>query len=135
MDRKVRITDAEFAILEALWDAGEQPIRDLTARLYPSASVSDYATVQKLLERLEAKGCVARDRSRHAHVFRAAKQRDDLIGSRLRQLAEQLCDGSLTPVLLHLVQRAKLSKSERNALRKMLDDHDGPAAAKGKKSS
>ena len=135
MNQKVRITDAEFAVLEALWDGGDQPIRDLTARLYPAASVSDYATVQKLLERLEAKGCVSRDRSKHAHVFHAAKQRGDLIGNRLRQLAEQLCDGSLTPVLLHLVQGAKLSKSERNALRKMLDSHDEQAPAKGKKSS
>jgi predicted transcriptional regulator len=116
------ITDAEFAVLEALWESGAQTIRELAAKLYPGGSVSDYATVQKLLERLEAKRCVRRDRSGHAHVFVAARQRADLIDSQLQQLADKLCEGSLTPVLLHLVQATKLSKRDREILRQMLDD-------------
>jgi BlaI family transcriptional regulator, penicillinase repressor len=120
--RKLQITDAEFAVLEALWDVGSNTIRDLTLRLYPSAAASNYATVQKLLERLETKGCVARDRSEHAHVFRAVCERGDLIGSQLQQLADKLCDGSMAPVLMHLVQATRLSKSQREMLRQMLDD-------------
>jgi len=120
--RQLQITDAEFAVLEALWDAGPNTIRDLTLRLYLSAAVSNYATVQKLLERLEAKGCVARDRSGHAHVFRAVRERGDLIGSQLQQLADKLCDGSMTPVLMHLVQATRLSKAQREMLRQMLND-------------
>jgi BlaI family transcriptional regulator, penicillinase repressor len=116
------ITDAEFAVLEALWKHQPQTIRELTGRLYPGSSVSDYATVQKLLERLEAKRCVRRDRSEHAHVFTATRDRSDLIDSQLQQLADKLCEGSLTPVLLHLVQATKLSKREREILRQMLDD-------------
>jgi BlaI family transcriptional regulator, penicillinase repressor len=120
--RQFQITDAEFAVLEALWDAGPTTIRDLTPRLYPSAAVSNYATVQKLLERLEAKACVARDRTGHAHLFRAVRERGDLIGSHLQQLADKLCDGSMTPVLMHLVQATRLSKSQREVLRQMLDE-------------
>ncbi len=118
----LHVTDAEFAVLEALWDGGPQTIRELTERLYPAVSVSNYATVQKLLERLAAKSCVRRDRSGHAHVFRAARERGDLIGSQVRQVADKLCEGSLAPVLLHLVQASKLSKSERAVLRKLLDE-------------
>ena len=44
----------------------------LTDRVYPRGGASAYATVQKLLERLEDKECVRRDRSAMAHVFRAA---------------------------------------------------------------
>jgi predicted transcriptional regulator len=120
--RPLQITDAEFAVLEALWEIGPNTIRDLTLRLYPSAAVSNYATVQKLLERLEAKGCVARDRSGHAHLFRAVRDRGDLIGSQLQQLADKLCDGSMTPVLMHLVQATRLTKSQREMLRQMLND-------------
>jgi len=118
----LHITDAEFAVLEALWQSGPQTIRELTARLYTAVSVSNYATVQKLLERLAAKSCVRRDRSGHAHVFRATRERGDLIGSELRQVADKLCEGSLTPVLLHLVQASKLTKGERATLRNLLDD-------------
>jgi BlaI family penicillinase repressor len=123
------ITDAEFAVLEAIWEFGPQTIRELTGRLYPDGSVSDYATVQKLLERLESKFCVRRDRSGHAHVFTATRERTDLIDSQLQQLADKLCEGSLTPVLLHLVQATKLSKGDREMLRQMLDDAETKKSA------
>jgi BlaI family penicillinase repressor len=130
----LQITDAECAVLEALWDDGPQTIRDLTMRLYPSVSVSDYATVQKLLERLEAKSCVTRDRSGHAHVFRATRHRSDLIGSQLQQVANKLCDGSLAPVLMHLVQASKLSKSDRAMLRRLLADAENKKSSATKRS-
>src|SRR5438067_6238398 len=114
------ITDAELSILQALWDAGPATIRQLTEALYPGGGVAHYATVQKLLERLEAKGCVRRDRSAGVptfrgspHVFAAAVGRDELIGRRLQSLAEKLCGGSLTPILSHLLQSRPLSAAER----------------------
>jgi predicted transcriptional regulator len=123
MAPRFRLTDAEFAVLEPLWTAGEQTIRQLTARLYPDQTTSDYATVQKLLERLEAKQCVKRDRSGAAHVFRAAVAREDLIDDELRELADRLCDGSLVPVLNQLIRRTKLSRKERSELEQLLDAH------------
>ena len=56
------VTDAELAVLQVLWEQGPATIRQLTDRLYPEGKTSHYATVQKLLERLQAKGCVSRDR-------------------------------------------------------------------------
>jgi predicted transcriptional regulator len=120
---RIRLTDAEFAVIEPLWHAGPQTIRQLTARLYPEQSASDYATVQKLLERLEAKRCVKRDRSGLAHVFRAVVEREDLIDQQLQQIADRLCEGSLVPVLNQLMQRVKLSRAEREELSKLLDAH------------
>ena len=70
-----------------------------------------------LLERLEAKGCAARDRSEAVHRFAAAIGRDDLIGKRLQAVAETLCGGSLTPLLSHLVGAEGLSEKDRRALR------------------
>jgi predicted transcriptional regulator len=68
---------------------------------------------------------VARNRSGFAHVFSAAVDREGVIAQRLRAVAEQLCEGSLTPLLLQLVHGAKLSADERAALRKLIDDADG----------
>jgi predicted transcriptional regulator len=125
--RSIRLTEAEFAVLEPLWDQGPQTIRQLTARLYPEQSTSDYATVQKLLERLEAKRCVKRDRSAVPHVFRAAVERADLIDDQLREIADRLCDGSLVPVLNQLVRGAALSRADREELRKLLDAQTRPS--------
>jgi len=123
----MRLTDAEFAVLEPLWQHGPQTIRQLTARLYPGESVSDYATVQKLLERLEAKGCVRRDRSGLAHVFHAAVERAALIDDQLQDIADRLCAGSLLPVLNQLVERLQLSPRQRDELRKLIDKSAPPS--------
>ncbi len=118
------ITDAELAILQALWEHGPATIRQLTERLHPGGTNAQYATVQKLLERLEAKACVRRDRSGSVHVFSAALQRGELIGRRLRDVAEKLCGGSLTPLLSHLVQAQTLTPRERRELRALIDELD-----------
>jgi len=110
-------------VLELLWHEGPQTIRQLTARLYPGQSTSDYATVQKLLERLEAKRCVKRDRSALAHVFRATIARERLIDEQLQQIADRLCDGSLVPVLNQLVRQVPLSRDELAELKELLDSH------------
>ena len=120
---RIRLTEAEFAVLEPLWQTGPQTIRQLTARLYPEQSTSDYATVQKLLERLEGKRCVKRDRRGAAHVFRAVVEREDLIDEQLREIADRLCDGSLVPVLNQLMRRVSLSRAEREELKKLLESH------------
>ena len=118
------VTDAELAILQVLWDRGRSTVRELTEQLYAEYSSSQHATVQKLLERLKAKGCVRRDRTAWPHLFEAAIERGDLIERRLQQTADKLCDGSIQPLLTHLVKGARLSAIDRESLRSLLDDLD-----------
>jgi predicted transcriptional regulator len=127
------VTDTELAVLQALWDGGPATIRHLTDVLYPGGGAAEYGTVQKLLDRLEKKGCVRRDRTAAAHTFTAVIGRDELIGRRLQTMAEKLCGGSLTPLLTHLVRGRRLSARERQELRALIDELDDKG--KGKKDS
>jgi predicted transcriptional regulator len=115
------VTDAELALLQLLWDHGPSSVRRLAEQMYDKSSASQHATVQKLLERLEAKGCVRRDRGSWPHTFAAAIERGELIDRKLQQTADKLCDGSIQPLLTHLVKGAKLSADERQSLRDLLD--------------
>jgi BlaI family penicillinase repressor len=118
------ITDSELAVLRILWDRETATIRQLTEVLYPRGEAAQYATVQKLLDRMEAKGYVGRDRTLFVHVFSSALNRDELIGRRLRSLAEMLCEGSLTPLLTHLARAKDLTDEDRLALRAIVDEPD-----------
>jgi predicted transcriptional regulator len=115
------VTDTELALLNELWDRGGATIRELTNALYAQGTDAEYATVQKLLERLESKRFVARDRSEKAHFFSASVTRGEFIGSRLRNMANKLCGGSLTALLTNLVQMESLSLGERKALRALVE--------------
>src|SRR6516162_2675349 len=119
------VTNAELRVLQALWELGPSTIRRLTDHLYPGGGQSSYATVQKLLERLEETNppCVSRDRSAMTHVFVAAVSRDDFLGGQLRAVAARLCGGSVTPLLTHLLKTETLTDEDRKELRRLLDAH------------
>ena len=57
--------------------------------------------------------------------------REDLIGRRLQAMAEQLCGGSMTPLLTHLVRAKRLSARERQDLRDLIDELDRQNKGKG----
>ena len=125
MGRPARdITESELAVLRILWDRGMATIRHLTDVLYPGGGAAQYATVQKLLDRMEAKEFVRRDRSLFVHRFVPVLDRDQLIGRRLRSLVETLCDGSLTPLLTHLARAGDLTDEDRQALRAIIEESE-----------
>ena len=117
-----RVSETELEILEVLWEREHATVSDITAELYPQATTSQYATVKSLLGRLEDKGCVVRDRSSFAHTFCAVDDRDTFIGQQLQDMADRVCGGSLKSLLTNLVGAAKLTKRDRAALRKLIDE-------------
>ena len=115
------ISDTELALLRLLWKRGPSTIRSLTDELYPDGSHSEYATVQSLLDRLEDKNCVRREKEGRVNVFTATVSRAELLSRRLRETADALCDGSLAPLLSHLVDISDPTPEETEALEKLID--------------
>jgi BlaI family transcriptional regulator, penicillinase repressor len=116
------VSDAEREILRVLWEGGPGTVRDVQDRLVDTKSGWQRSTVITLLQRLEAKGYVDSDKSSHAFVFRAVVSRDDLVHQRMRELADELCDGRAAPLLLSFAQRQKFSAAEIEELRRLVDD-------------
>jgi BlaI family penicillinase repressor len=112
-------SEAELAVLQVLWERGEATRRDIADVLYPGGGPAHYTTVQKLLERLEKKGCVRRTDSAAVRTFAAVVSRDELIRQRLLDVAK-LCDGSLTPLLMNLVRTRPLTPQELDELRELV---------------
>jgi BlaI family penicillinase repressor len=106
------VTDTELAMLQVLWERGEATRRQVADALYPGGGESHYATVQKLLERLERKEFVRHDRREGILVFTAAVDRDEFIRRRLQGLAEKLCGGAMAPLVMNLVRSQPLSAAE-----------------------
>jgi predicted transcriptional regulator len=106
------VTETELAMLQVLWERGEATRRQVADSLYPGGGESHYATVQKLLERLEKKAFVRHDRREGVLVFQATVPRDEFIGRRLQGLAEKFCGGSVAPLVMNLVRSRPLSAAE-----------------------
>ncbi len=118
------ITETELAVLRQLWRSDDATIRELTDALYPDGGHSHYATVQSLLDRLQAKNFVDREKDGRVNRYRASVTRAELAGRRLRATADALFDGSMAPLLTHLVDNASLQPDEISALRELVNQLD-----------
>jgi predicted transcriptional regulator len=116
------VSDAELEVLKVLWAEGPSTVRDVAAVLRARRRRLAYNTVLTLLSRLREKGYVASDRRDTAHVFRAIVTRDDLVGFSLSALADRVCEGAASPLVLSLVRTQKFSAEEIAHFRKLLDD-------------
>jgi predicted transcriptional regulator len=120
------VTDAELAVLQLLWERGPSAVRRIADTLYPGGGPSEYATVHRLLERLEGKGYVRRDRVEGVYVFAALLDREAVLGQQLETLAERMCGGSLQPLLSTLVKSKRLSADELRELLALVERESRP---------
>jgi predicted transcriptional regulator len=116
------LSESEREVLKALWDHGPATVREINAVLARRGRRWAYTTVATLLQRLGTKRYVASDPSVMPHVYRAAVSRDELLERRLRDAADELCDGRAAPLVLALVQGGRLSAEELARLRRLLDE-------------
>jgi BlaI family transcriptional regulator, penicillinase repressor len=115
------ISEAERDVLKALWEHGPGTVRQLDAVLRRHGRRWAYNTVLTLLQRLQSKGYVVSDKGGVAHVFRAAVSREELLQSRLKDLADQLCEGTASPLVLALVEGHSFTPEEIDQFRRLLD--------------
>ena len=120
--RTPKVTDTELAILDVLWQLGPTTVREIVESIYPEHTPSLHATVKSLLDRLTEKGYITCDQSRFAHSFTACVDRQTYVDRQLQQIADGHFAGSVTPMLLALVDRAKLSRKDREKIRKIIDE-------------
>ena len=115
-------SEQELEVLKVLWDEGPSTVRGVDEVLRGRGVRRIYTHLQTLLNRLQAKGHVASEPKSGAlaHVYRAVTTRDDLLRDRLQNLADQLCEGATTPLVLTLVESHEFSDEEIARLRALL---------------
>ncbi|MCB1022942.1 MAG: BlaI/MecI/CopY family transcriptional regulator [Acidobacteria bacterium] len=124
MKMRSTLANSELAIIELLWETGSLTARDIRERLYSEKSGAQHGTVQKLLQRLEKKGFIARDKSQFTHTFTAKISREEYAGSQLESLASKLTSGSIAPLITHLVETSKISGEDIEEIRAILDEYN-----------
>ena len=125
MGNQAGLSDSEREVLRVLWDRGQGTVREVKEVLAGRGRRWAYTTVATLLQRLVAKQYVASDPSAVPHVYSAAVSREELLGRRLQDAADELCDGRAAPLVLALVQGGRFSAEELARLRRLLDEAAG----------
>jgi BlaI family transcriptional regulator, penicillinase repressor len=135
MANRPALSVSEREVLKVLWDHGPRTIREINEVLVQQGRHWAYTTVATLVGRLVVKEFAAGNPSAVPHIYRAVVSRDELLDRRLKDAAEEFCDGRAAPLVLALVQGNQFSADEVARLRRMLDEAAGRAVSARPKSS
>lgn len=106
-----RISEAEHAVMEVLWDESPLSATDVAERVAPARGWSAN-TVKTLLGRLLAKSIIAADEDGRRYQYRPLVQRGDYVEGESRRLIDRLFGGKLTPLVAHLAERDALTDDD-----------------------
>ena len=114
-----RISDAEHAVMEVLWDASPLTAQEVAERVDPAREWSAN-TVKTLLGRLLAKAAVAYQEDGRRYLYRPVVERGDYVAGESRRLIDRLFGGRLTPLVAHLAERDDLTADDIAEIKTLL---------------
>jgi predicted transcriptional regulator len=118
------LTPQELAIMKVVWRKGDVTVRDVHDALSEHRAIA-YTTVMTLMRILQEKGYLTRATTEKAHVYRAAKPRQQVVGAMVRDFLDRVFDGASDALLVHLAKDNKLTPKQKRIVQKLLDETDG----------
>ena len=115
------LTRQELAIMKIVWRQGAVTVRDVYTALLAKRQVA-YTTVMTMMNILETKGYLRKEKDERAFRYRPARQERTVVTSMVRDFVNRVFDGAAQPLLLHLVKEGRLSEEERRELVRLIKE-------------
>jgi len=106
-----RISDAEHAVMEVLWDESPLTAQEVVERI-PATRDWTANTVKTLLGRLLAKNIIGHEEEGRRYRYRPLVARGDYVAGESRRLMDRLFGGKLTPLVAHLAERDAITDQD-----------------------
>lgn len=116
-----RISEAEHAVMEALWSQSPLTAADVCDRVCATRDWS-MPTVKTLLGRLVAKGAVATEPDGRRFLYTPLVERSDYLGSESKRLVERLFGGRAAPLFAHLADSEALTEKDLDEIEALLKE-------------
>ncbi|RNJ63152.1 MAG: CopY family transcriptional repressor [Porphyrobacter sp. IPPAS B-1204] len=116
-----RITDAEYAVMDALWDRPRQTAAEVCEEVCAGRGWS-LATVKTLLSRLVQKGALAAEPDGRRFLYTPLIAREAYVGGESRRLVERLFGGSAVSLVAHLAESEALTPADLAEIEALLKE-------------
>ena len=117
MTRTPPITDAEWEVMNVLWEGSPRTAVDIAEALQRHPK-----TVKTLLGRLARKGVARYREDGNRYVYSAAIPRQRYVKEESASFIERVFGGETSPALVHFVRSSRLSQEQIDELRRILDE-------------
>jgi len=116
-----RISDAEWRVMQVLWECAEATANEVVRRLEDESSWKP-KTVHTLLRRLVEKGAAGHHKRGREFVYRPLVEQSDCSLAESRTFLDKVFDGRVAPLLATFVEREEVSDEEIEELQRILDN-------------
>ncbi len=116
----MKLTESEWAVMEALWDSNSLALGEITQALKEVNGWSKN-TVLTYLTRMEKKGIVSIDRGSDK-PYSAAVTKEECAREERQELLNKVYSGATGDLISAFLKESKISKKEIEKLRKLLDE-------------
>ena len=123
-DKHISLTEAEWAVMECLWEKSPRTGRETVAWLDQKMGWTRSTTLT-MLRRLEAKGAVAGDTEGELKTFRPLIAREDVAVQETENLLDRVYKGSLSLLVSSLTKKQSLPQNEIDELYAILREMEG----------
>lgn len=120
-DTGERITEAEHAVMEALWDNSPLTANEVADAVAPARGWS-LATVKTLLSRLAAKQAVHTQPQGKRFLYSPGIAREAWLGGESRRMVDRLFGGSAAGLFAHLAESEALSPADLDRIEVLLKE-------------
>ena len=107
--------------MKVIWRTGHATVREVYEALRQERRIA-YTTVMTMLNILESKGYLRKEQEGRAFRYHPTQPERRVMTALVRDFVDRVFDGAATPLLAHLVTDTRLSKSERETLRRLIDE-------------
>ena len=114
-----RVTDAEFEVLDALWQDAPAAASEIFDRIKKKTGWSAQ-TVKTLLARLVDKGAVAHEPDGRRYLYRPLLSKDNYARDAASTIVDRLFGGRAAPLVANLADSGKLSAKDIAELESIL---------------
>jgi len=113
------LTEAEWAIIKAVWDTEPCTAPDIQEKLQRQTAWT-YSTVRTIMDRMVVKGLLAAQKVRNLTIYRSAVTREQAQRGELFYALKHAFNGALTPMVQCLLDTANLSADELAELESLI---------------
>jgi len=117
----MKLTEAEWAIMNALWIGHPATAREIAKRL-PSDVNWAYTTIKTMLTRLAEKKAVRESKQGNTSIYEPLLSREKAQRRALHTLANVAFDGAFGPLMHFLLEEEKLTGKQRKELARLLGE-------------
>ena len=120
-ERPERISDAEHAVMEVLWDRGTVTAAEVCEQVCEARDWS-LATGKTLLSRLVQKRAIETRPDGRRYLYTALIARSDYVGGESRRLVDRLFGGKAASLVAHLAETEALTDDDLSEIEALLKE-------------